>query len=336
MRSLAVQDADLQVSFCDASGDPRVAEEADSSGIAFAHRRHGPDKGQSDAIAEGWANTDAEILGWLNADDVLTPWALAEANAAFEVEPDIDVFFGESTILDIDGATTGVHPAVAPPSDMLLRACIISQPSCFFRRSAVDAVGGLDIKNQYTMDWDLWSRLYRNKARFAYSPSYFSAVVFELGTKTSSLPPKRMKELYSIASAGAGAYAGVKNVFGNMLHKLSQYTPMRHPVRALRRKELLPEFDDGGNRGVTAAGRFKGEAVFPVLNLTDEAQGRLKVELVGNGAGAAAVSVDGVEASGPERIVELSTPVAPGEAASLRLKADANAPGAFFERAYWV
>ena len=83
LKSLAAQEAPVQIALLDASGDDRVRAVAEKHDHLFAYCRHGPDGGQSDAIIEGWRNTDGGILGWLNADDFLLPGAFARARRNF-------------------------------------------------------------------------------------------------------------------------------------------------------------------------------------------------------------------------------------------------------------
>lgn len=195
LTSLAAQKGDLRVSLLDASGDPRVKEVADRFSALLRYRRHGPDQGQSDAIIEGWTHAPGEILGWLNADDFLFPGAIERVQAAFEREPSIDVVTGHSAICDRSGALTGYHWAVEPPGMSLLSGCAISQPSCFFRRSLYDAVGGLDRSLHYTMDWDLWLRFFRVNAKFEFLNEPLSVVYWGEGTKTIGMNKARRTEL---------------------------------------------------------------------------------------------------------------------------------------------
>jgi hypothetical protein len=334
-RSLALQEVPLRIALCDASGDARVAAAADASGLDFAWRRHGPDKGQSDAIIEGWRETEGEILGWLNADDALFPGAMARAAAAFAADPELDVWFAHSTILDTGGATIGTHPAVAPASDLLLRSCTISQPSCFFRRRAVEAIGGLDVSLHYTMDWDLWCRLYRNGAKFEFSDSFASAVLFELGTKTSTMPMMRIAELFRLVSLNAGRYAAAKTVIGFTLHHISAYTPLRPFLRALRHQGVLPE-RAAGPTGMRASGSIETASTLPVLNLSDRPQTAIIVELTGPGADQAETAIDGQRASGMRTRFELPAPVPAGDAAWLTISRPAGAGPASLKSAKWA
>ncbi len=198
LESLRAQSESLSMAFLDASGDERVKALADKYSDMFDYRRHGSDKGQSDAILEGWDNTDGDILGWLNADDSLFPSAMKLASARFSERPSLDVVCGHSTIIDENDRMTGYHFNVAPVSERLLEGCIISQPSCFFRRSTYESVGGLNRDLHYTMDWDLWLRLYSSQAEFDFIDAPMSRVLWASDTKSASFNGRRRDELKAL------------------------------------------------------------------------------------------------------------------------------------------
>lgn len=198
LKSLACQSADIEIALLDASNDARVKSIADKFDHLLAYRRHGPDSGQSDAIIEGWDNTDGDTLGWLNADDSLFPHAMRVASERFEEDPDLDIVCGHSTIIDGEGLMRGYHFNVEPPGDRLREGCVISQPSCFFRRQAYEAVGGLNRDLHYVMDWDLWLRLYVNGAKFGFIDEPMSRVLWDEHTKSASFNRIRRRELKSI------------------------------------------------------------------------------------------------------------------------------------------
>lgn len=195
LASLASQGEGLEISLLDASGDSRVEALCDRYEGLFAYRRHGPDGGQSAAIVEGWTKTEGDILGWLNADDFLFPDAIRKVRSVFEADATADVVAGHSAVCDQAGRMTGYHWAVAPPGENLRTGCVISQPSCFFRRRAYDAAGGLDESLHYTMDWDLWLRLLDCGARFQFVDEVLSVVYWGEGTKTLGMKPPRRREL---------------------------------------------------------------------------------------------------------------------------------------------
>lgn len=228
--SIRTQNARVELALLDASGDPRVAEAAEASGLDFHYRRAGPDSGQAAAIAEGWRETGGEVLAWLNADDLLAPGALALASDAFARDPGLDVFYGDSTIIDAQGRDLGRHGQVADISPLLLRSNIISQPSCFVRRRAVDPLGGIDESLHYTMDWDLWVRLYMAGARFERTREVLSHVYWGADTKTASLSTRRLGEMARIAARHAGPWNAAKTVMATIHHGLFEHKQRRRPA----------------------------------------------------------------------------------------------------------
>lgn len=223
LESIARQECAVELALLDASGDARVAQAADASGLHFTYRREGPDRGQAAAIAEGWRETGGNILTWLNADDLLAPGALKRVSAAFAADPGLDVFYGDSAIIDADGREFRRHGQVADISPLLLRSNIISQPSCFPRRSAVERIGGIDETLCYTMDWDLWVRLYVAGARFERTDAVLSMVYWGPETKTASLSRKRLGEMAALVARHAGPVSAVKTVLATIGHGLRDY-----------------------------------------------------------------------------------------------------------------
>jgi GT2 family glycosyltransferase len=211
LASLAAQTPPLRVALMDASGDPRVAEAAEASGLDFAYMRTGPDAGQSSAIAEGWDQTESDFVFWLNADDCLAPGALDCVRQAVETQPELDVVYGHTDFIDLSGEVIDRHDQVEAVSLLLLRSNIISQPSCFVRRSAMAAVGGVDPSLHYVMDWDLWIRLYLAGAKFVLVHETLSLVYMGEGTKTHQVSLARLREVFQLVHKNAGAWAAMKS-----------------------------------------------------------------------------------------------------------------------------
>jgi len=198
LESLKVQNADMSIALLDASGDPRVSTLADEYDDMLSYRRHGPDAGQSDAIIEGWENIDGNYLGWLNADDSLFPSTLETVTRHLTDHPHLDLVYGHSSIVDEQDRMTGYHFNIEPPGDRLYEGCIISQPSCFFRRSTYERIGGLKRELHYTMDWDLWLRLYTSGAKFGFIEKPMSRVLWASDTKSASFNKRRRQELKAL------------------------------------------------------------------------------------------------------------------------------------------
>ncbi len=123
--------------------------------------RSGPDGGQADAVNGGISLARGEILGWLNSDDTYQPGAVRAAATYLTAHPATAVIYGDGYYIDEQDRVIGMYPTEDFDRDRLAKACFICQPAAFFRRSAIETVGGLDTRLQYCMDYELWIRLGR-------------------------------------------------------------------------------------------------------------------------------------------------------------------------------
>src|SRR5215475_1195994 len=107
------------------------------------------DHGQSDAIAKGFARAVNPWLAWLNSDDIHCNSALWQVARAVERSPDADVVVGHGHYMDADGGNAKPYPTIEVGSKVdvgreLFEKGYVAQPSVFFRKSAYEAVGGID------------------------------------------------------------------------------------------------------------------------------------------------------------------------------------------------
>jgi glycosyltransferase involved in cell wall biosynthesis len=118
-----------------------------------------PDDGQADAVNKGFAMAHGEIFGWLNADDLYLPGAVSTAVQALR-EWSCALVHGGWRQIDAEGATIkDVEPVSFDYARQLEVANRVAQPGVFFTREAFEAVGGLDVRYRYAMDYELWLKL---------------------------------------------------------------------------------------------------------------------------------------------------------------------------------
>ena len=159
-----------------------------------------PDNGQSDALNKGFRLTDGEIIGWLNADDVLYPNALNTIIEKFIQHPEAVAVYGDGHLIDARGNIIGKSDV--QPFDrwrLIHSRNYIEQESCFFRRTAFEAAGGVDVRLKYVMDWDLWIKLSRF-GDMVYIPQVLSARRLTPSNKTESGGMDRFFEIYRMLS----------------------------------------------------------------------------------------------------------------------------------------
>lgn len=317
LKSLNAQGDRVEIAALDASGDPRVAALLDRYDSRLAYRRNGPDKGQSDAIIEGWRATGAPVLGWLNADDALYPGALAAAAAMFDSDPTLDLVYGDSTIIDDDNVCRGFHWAVRPPGEDILTGCTISQPSCFFRRAVIDGIGGLDVDLHYTMDWDLWVRLWRGGAKFGFLEETLSRVLWSAEAKTGGFGAARRAELERIIGAHSDIVSKIKSRIGFTLHHALEYRAPGILARAVRRRKA-----SAGRiiNGVDRTGGIHGEAHLPLVYWGETPAEALEIEFSPDAKGHMIVGGRRVKFEGGRSRFNFDAPVKAGDVVELSVE----------------
>lgn len=311
LRSLAIQEPRPNIAVMNSTKDARINRALDESGLDFTYRRDGPDDGQSAAIMEGWINTDSAYLGWLNVDDILLPGALKAAEAALDASAGSAAVYGGTVILDSFRRVIGAHSQVEPISDVFVRSNPISQPSCFFRRSAVERIGGLDTRLHYVMDWDLWVRLVEAGEHLEPIDEIWSAVFWGPKTKTSTFSSSRMREIFNLSQPRAGTFNALKTLLGVCTHggpaAECLYRLSRVCRTATERSGLhLSASRHPGELGLQAAS-------LRIPNAFDEPQSALRVEFAGARVGVSAPAAHVAERSPGTWSVIFDAPVLPGE-----------------------
>lgn len=184
LRSVLSQELPVEVFVMDggsADGSVRVIE---NWAPRLAGWRSHPDRGQSAAINEGIAQGRAPYVCWLNSDDLMLEGGLRTLLKALESAPGASAVYGRTwNQVETSGRR---HATWVEPFDFerLALRCIVSQPATLIRRSAWEAVGGLDESLHMTMDYDLWWRLARHEGGLRFVDSYVAVNRIHPHTKT--------------------------------------------------------------------------------------------------------------------------------------------------------
>jgi len=148
-----------------------------------------PDKGQSDAIARGFAKTSgrpADLMAWINSDDFYQPGTLRFVADYFARHPEVDVVYGHRIVVDKDGLEIARWFLPPHDDDVLRLNDFVPQETLFWRRKIWDKVGGIDTSFQFAMDWDLLLRFQAAGAKIVRVPYFLGCFRVHSQQKTSS------------------------------------------------------------------------------------------------------------------------------------------------------
>jgi GT2 family glycosyltransferase len=198
LNSIFEQELPVEVFVADAgSTDQSIDIIKKFEGQLSGWRSHA-DRGQAAAINESIAKGTATYVGWLNSDDVLLSGGLKRLVDALERNPIAPAAYGKVwNQVEATGAKQSIW--VEPFSKTRLATrCIISQPGTLIRRSAWEAVGGLDESLRMAIDYDLWWRLYKNFAPLKFVEEFVALNRDHPYTKTNTQRRLHYREAMAI------------------------------------------------------------------------------------------------------------------------------------------
>ena len=168
----------------------------------WAHRLAGwrsqADEGQAAAINEGVALGSAPYVCWLNSDDWFLPGGLSRLVAELQKNPAAPAVYGRSwNVVEKSGRRYPVWVEPFNERRLALR-CIVSQPATLIRRSAWEAVGGVDDQLHMAMDYDLWWRLYKLFGPLKFLDDFVAVNREHEDTKTKTQRRRHYQEAMSV------------------------------------------------------------------------------------------------------------------------------------------
>jgi glycosyltransferase involved in cell wall biosynthesis len=156
------------------------------------------DNGQSDAINQGLGLASGDLATWINSDDLLAKNALVEHASRIGFARDT-VYVGNCIYIDKTSTVLSLHTGRVQSLEDLVRiktvwnACgHIVQPEVLFPRELALSVGGVNPDNHFTMDYELWGRLFLVGATFRYTDIPFA--MFREHSQQKTHDPPRITE----------------------------------------------------------------------------------------------------------------------------------------------
>jgi glycosyltransferase involved in cell wall biosynthesis len=136
------------------------------------------DGGQSAAISRGLHLSTGSFTTWINSDDMLDRNALTSQATQFGFHPGT-VYVGDCTYIDDQARRLSLHRGRIHDFDDLVsirmvwrdrdRRGHIVQPEVLFPRQLTLDVGGPNLSNHHTMDYELWGKFLLAGAAFQYT-----------------------------------------------------------------------------------------------------------------------------------------------------------------------
>ena len=137
-----------------------------------------PDTGQSDAINRGLKRASGELVTWINSDDLLCKNALVDHVSRYGCSSNT-VYVGICEYINASSNFLSEHQGRVYSLEDLVRVrdvwCShpqpghIVQPEVLFPRKLALSVGGLNMDNHRTMDYELWGEFFLAGATFYYT-----------------------------------------------------------------------------------------------------------------------------------------------------------------------
>jgi hypothetical protein len=164
----------------------------------FASKR---DRGQSDALNQGFALADGEVLGWLNSDDRLMPGALWSVASAVRGRPDAAAWIGVVRSVDEKGRLIYVQrPRGLSLPDLADwgHSGQFAQPAAFFSAAKARTAGPLDEGLHFSFDVDFWLRLARHGDFVSSAGEPWAEETLHAAAKTQAQRGRSLAELHLV------------------------------------------------------------------------------------------------------------------------------------------
>ena len=176
-------------------GTTEIIEECISGHENFSHCKE-KDLGQSDAINKGTGKARGKWVTWLCADDLL----LDDFVKMFKPEDsgNIDVIYGDVVMLQDNNISYAIGTEKHEKGKIAKTRLFVQQPGTCILKKRWDEINGLNLKLNWTMDYDLFLRLERLSCNFKRYEMFVAVARIHDEAKTSSGSIRRLREHYKV------------------------------------------------------------------------------------------------------------------------------------------
>lgn len=147
-----------------------------------------PDKGQADAIRQGFDRGSGEIFAWLNSDDLMCKNSLFEVAKTFSHDKSVGLIYGDAFL--VNQKTELKRALISCQVDykrFIHGASNAFQGSVFFSKNAYNQVGGINISYTYAMEYELFYQIFK-VFKGVYLPNFLACFRIHSLSKGSTIP----------------------------------------------------------------------------------------------------------------------------------------------------
>ncbi|NBX73606.1 MAG: glycosyltransferase [Alphaproteobacteria bacterium] len=157
--SILSQHVSVEIFLADGGSTDQTPEIIKKYAPHLAGWRSERDGGQANAINWAMAQGTAPFVCWLNSDDAFAANGLSTLLDALQKNSDWAMAYGKVMNTDATLTPTSAVWVQSFSRSKMAQRCIISQPGTLMRRTAWEAVGGVNGALHMAMDYDLWWKL---------------------------------------------------------------------------------------------------------------------------------------------------------------------------------
>ena len=146
------------------------------------------DQGQVYALNKGFSMATGDIIGWQNSDDLYMPSAFRQTAELFLKHSDVDIVFGNTIFIDENDTPIG-EMRFTPFSILthFYEGMSITNQSSFWTRNVFSRIGMLDMRFQFSADYEFFLRAAKNNMKFKLLHTYFGAFRTHPSAKSSTI-----------------------------------------------------------------------------------------------------------------------------------------------------
>lgn len=154
------------------------------------------DRGQSDALNQGFSMATGDIVGWLNADDQYLPGCFDRIAKTFNQNPETDIAYGDYYWINEGGQRIQSRRELDFDFFLLkyLHVLYIPSTSTFFKQRIFKEDNFLDISLKYSMDYEFFLRLANKKYKFTHINAYLANFRWHKNNKSSLASKEQLEE----------------------------------------------------------------------------------------------------------------------------------------------